>query len=55
MKSDKRKAQDEIASNGLTRREMHADLMAKDVSFDPWAPIGELQAQHAGVKRAEAD
>ena len=50
MRKDKRTAQNERAANGLTRREMNADLAAKDIGFDPYAPIGDLAALHASVK-----
>lgn len=50
MRNDKRKAQNESAANGLTRREMNADLTAKDIGFDPYAPIEEIAALHASIK-----
>lgn len=36
--------QDETASNGLTRREIEADLVAMDVEFDPSDKLDDLAA-----------
>jgi hypothetical protein len=33
---------EEQASNGLTRREINADLMGRDIDFDPTADIETL-------------
>lgn len=54
MRTNKRLIQNERAANGLTRREMNADLTARDIQVDRDLPIGELEALHASVKQAKA-
>lgn len=50
----KRRHSDEEADNGLTRRELSADLIAMDVDFDPTADVNDL-ARLRDQKRAERD
>lgn len=47
-----RRHAEEVGPNGLTRREMHADLEVADVEIDPALSIEELVAQHAAAKGA---
>lgn len=49
-----RRAEADVASNGLTRSEISADLMAIEADFDPRAPVEELLALRDGL-RAERD
>jgi len=42
---------EEEASNGLTRREINADLMARDADFDPTDEIETLAALNDKLKR----
>lgn len=51
MSKSNRARLEEEASNGLTRREINADLMARGLDFDPMAPIEELSA----LRLANAD
>jgi hypothetical protein len=43
---------EETGSNGLTRREMHADLESAKVEIDPSLGIEDLVTKHAEVKAA---
>ncbi|HET9160471.1 MAG TPA: hypothetical protein VFN88_07645 [Caulobacteraceae bacterium] len=45
-----RRASEEVASNGLTRREMNADLSAANVDIDPGLTIEALVALHGQTK-----
>lgn len=49
-RKDKRNAREEVGANGLTRREMNADLTARSVEFGPYDPIDSVAALHAAVK-----
>lgn len=44
---------DDTASNGLTRREMNADLAAKDIEINPGLAIEDLARLHAELRTAK--
>jgi hypothetical protein len=44
INTERKARQDEEASNGLTRREIEADLTAMHVDFDPRDPLEDLAA-----------